>query len=123
MILGSGIDWIEVARIARLLDHPRYGKRFRARVFTPEEIAFCERRRNASESYAARFAAKEATMKALGGFFPWQEVEVVRAPRSAPQLRLHGRAAERARTLGVSRLFVSLSHSRDFAVAWVVAET
>lgn len=121
MIVGTGVDLIAVDRIARALEHPTRGTRFRAKVFTAAEIAYCDRRRNAAQSYAARFAAKEAVMKALGAFFPWRDIEVIRGA-GPPQIRLSGRAAHRARELGVTRFLLSLAHTREFAIASVVAE-
>jgi holo-[acyl-carrier protein] synthase len=121
MIVGVGVDIAEVARIRAALTNPRTGERFRRRVFTPDEIAYCARRRNAHESYAARFAAKEAVMKALGRLLGWQEIEVVRLG-GPPGVRLHGRAAERAAAQGILRWHLSLSHTADLAVAYVVAE-
>src|SRR5579862_7318719 len=91
MILGIGVDIAEVARIGAAVEHPRRGERFRVRVFTDGEIAYCSRRRNGHESFAARFAAKEATMKALGRAYGWREIEVERGT-GAPTIRLHGRA-------------------------------
>ncbi|HVO25572.1 MAG TPA: holo-ACP synthase [Candidatus Margulisiibacteriota bacterium] len=122
MIIGVGVDIIDVARIQAALGHPRTGERFRARVFTGEEIAYCGRRRNAAESFAARFAAKEAVMKALGQAYGWREIEVVRAS-GPPTLRLYGRAQERAAQLGVRRIHLSLSHTATLAIAYVVAES
>ncbi|MFN8624700.1 MAG: holo-ACP synthase [Candidatus Binatia bacterium] len=126
MIVGVGIDIVAVARIREALERVRTGARFRARVFTPEEVAYCGRRRNAHESYAARFAAKEATMKALGRGFgeglAWRDIEVVRAT-GAPSIRLVGDALIRAQALGVSRLHLSLTHEGDLAVACVIAES
>ena len=99
MILGTGIDVIDIARIARSVE--RFGNHFLQRVYTAGEIAYCQRkRRNAAESYAARFAAKEAAAKALGtgiGFgVTWREIEVGREPAGRPLLLFHGRAAQRA---------------------------
>ena len=122
MIIGVGVDIIDVARIQAALDHPRTGTRFRQRVFTDEEIAYCGRRRNAAESFAARFAAKEAMMKALGRAYGWREIEVVRAG-GPPTLRLNGRAQERAAQLGVRRIHLSLSHTATLAIAYVIAES
>jgi holo-[acyl-carrier protein] synthase len=121
MILGVGIDIIDVERIQAALDHPRTGDRFRTRVFTDEEVAYCTRRRNAAESFAARFAAKEAMMKALGRAYGWREIEVIRG-KGAPSLRLHGRAQECAAALGIRRIHVSLSHTATLAIAYVIAE-
>ena len=122
MVLGVGVDIIEVPRIRAALDNPRTGERFRARVFTPAEIAYCARRRNGHESYAARFAAKEAMMKALGAAFGWREIEVTRGD-GAPSIRLNGRAATRAAELGVTRIHLSLSHTGAMAIASVIAES
>lgn len=122
MILGVGVDIIEIERIAAALGRPRTGARFRMRVFTAEEIAYCSRRRNAAESFAARFAAKEAMMKALGRAYAWREIEVRRAS-GPPTLRLYGRAQERAAALGVHHLHLSLSHTAALAIAYVIAES
>ena len=121
MIIGIGVDITEVARIRAALEHPRTGARFRTRVFTANEIAYCTRRRNAHESFAARFAAKEATMKAIGRALGWQEIEVTRGD-GAPTIGLHGRAREYADALGIRRLHLSLSHTAELAIAYVVAE-
>lgn len=121
MIVGVGVDIIDVERIQAALAHPRTGQRFRDRVFTVGEIAYCTRRRHAAESFAARFAAKEAMMKALGRAYGWREIEVIRGS-GAPTLHLHGRAQERAATLGIQRIHLSLSHTAALAIAYVVAE-
>ena len=122
MIIGIGIDIIEIYRIKRALS-----ARFIERVFTPREIAYCEQSRRV-EKYAARFAAKEAARKAIGAATPvtalsWQDVEVVSSPEGAPQLVFHGRAAELLQMLQVTRTHVSLSHSMDNAIAQVLLET
>ena len=122
MILGTGVDIAEVARIRGALENPRTGERFRARVYTAEEITYCAKRRNGHESFAARFAAKEAMMKALGQAFGWREIEVVRGS-GAPTIRLHGRAAAHAEQLGMRRIHLSLSHTAELAIAYVVAES
>jgi holo-[acyl-carrier protein] synthase len=105
-ILGTGVDVEEVARLESALEHPRTGGRFRARVFTAGEQAYCEGQgRGRFESYAARFAAKEATMKALGrgwgGDIGWRDIEVVREDGGRPALALSGPAATLAAALGV----------------------
>lgn len=110
----------------RVLAAP-HGARFRARVFTAGEQATCEARgRTRAQSYAARFAAKEAAMKVLGTGWSdgvgWCDVEVVVDARGRPGLRLHGRAAELAHDLGMDRWLVSLTHTRTAATAWVLAE-
>ena len=126
MICGVGVDLIEVTRIRAALENPHTGARFRARVFTEDEVAYCNRRRSPYESYAARFAAKEAVMKALGRGFGegigWQEIEVMRGD-GAPTVRLSGNALARAEILGVHRMHLSLSHSGEMAIAYVVAES
>ena len=122
MIIGVGVDIIDVERIQAALSHARTGERFRARVFTAEESAYCGRRRHAAESFAARFAAKEAMMKALGHAYGWREIEVIRAD-GPPTLRLHGRAQERAAQLGVRHIHLSLSHTATLAIAYVIAES
>jgi len=124
MVLGLGTDLIEIDRIER--SHQRFGEAFLHRIYTPGEIAYCTARRNASESLAARFAAKEAAAKALGTGISrgvnWREFEVRRAPGQRPEMHLSDRAAELARALGIRRLSLSLSHSRSVAIAVVVAE-
>jgi holo-[acyl-carrier protein] synthase len=115
---------MEIARIAQSVD--RFGERFLRRVFTPREIEYCRRKKNAAESFAARFAAKEAGAKALGTGISrgvgWLELEVTRAPGERPILDLTGRAADRARSLGVAHISLSLTHSRDLALAVVILE-
>lgn len=125
MILGTGTDLMEITRVGQSI--ARFGDRFLARVFTQDEIAYCRRKtHNAAESFAARFSAKEATAKALGTGIArgisWTEIEVCRAPGQRPTLRLSGRAAQRAADMGVRNAHLSLSHSRDFAIATVILE-
>jgi holo-[acyl-carrier protein] synthase len=126
MILGVGLDVCDVARIRRALEGPT-GARLRARVFTSGEQAYCEaRRRGRFGSYAARFAAKEAAMKALGTGWAqgvaWRDFEVVRAAGEAPRLVVHGRAAAIARRRGIGRWLLALTHTAESAVASVIAE-
>jgi holo-[acyl-carrier protein] synthase len=124
MIVGTGIDLIEIERIKHSAE--RYGPRFLDRVFTGAEQAYCLRKRNAAESLAARFAAKEAGAKALGTGISrgvgWLEIEVVREPGGRPTLNFHGRAAEFARRLGVTRAALSITHTGSLAMASVVLE-
>lgn len=125
MILGLGTDLTEVPRIEASLE--RYGQHFLNRIYTVGEIAYCQaRKKTAAQSFAARFAAKEAGAKALGTGISrgvnWQEFEVVRQPGRAPELHLHGRAAEIAKTKGITRLTLSLTHTNTLAMAVVVAE-
>ncbi len=125
MVVGIGTDLTEIARIERSV--ARFGDRFLERVFTPGEIAYCRQKKAAAESFAARFAAKEAGAKALGTGIShgvsWRELEVTRALSGKPSLLLHGRAAELAQALGVRRIALSLTHSREIAMAVVVMET
>jgi len=124
MILGIGIDLIEVARVERELAADRPG--FRDAVFTAAEIAYCERKHFPAQHYAARFAAKEAAFKALAAAgpagSPWRDVEVVSESDGRPRLQLRGRASELAERLGVRRALVTLSHTRELATASVVLE-
>ena len=116
--VSVGVDVIEIERVAATL--ARFGDRFLERVFTEGETAYC---RGRAPQLAARFAAKEAVMKALGTGtrgVGWREVEVTRKPTGEPGIALHGRAAERAARLGIDRIAVSLSHSRHYAVASVI---
>jgi holo-[acyl-carrier protein] synthase len=122
MIIGIGVDIIEVERIRAALANPRTGARFRDRVFTAGEVAYCGRRRNAHESFAARFAAKEAMMKALGRAVGWQEIEVTRTS-GPPTIQLSGRARARATEIGICRINLSLSHTAETAIAYVIAES
>ena len=120
MTLSSGVDIIEISRIRRVLD--RYPQRFLHRVYTDGEIAYC---RGRAPNLAARFAAKEATMKALGTGIRgvgWKDIEITRRESGAPGVLLHGRAKLRAQRLGVLDISLSLSHSREYAVAFVVLQ-
>jgi len=123
-MLTTGVDLIEIARVERILT--RHGDRFLERVFTSAEILYCRAR---PAELAARFAAKEAVSKALGvgvrmmsrDGINWQEAEIVGDVRGKPLVRLHGRAAQRAEELGLTEWAVSLSHTHEHAVAFVVA--
>lgn len=124
MILGTGVDLAEVGRIQASIE--RYGERFTQRVFTEREIAYAERKANKYERYAARFAAKEAGMKALGtgwsGGIRWKDLEVANLPSGRPTLALHGVAREVAARLGVRAIHLSLTHTAAQALASVVLE-
>jgi holo-[acyl-carrier protein] synthase len=123
-IVGTGIDLVEVARIAASID--RFGERFLKRVFTEDEIRYCRSKHNFAERFAARFAAKEAALKAIGtgwrGGVAWVEAEVRREPGGRPTLHYSGRAAEYAARLGVKRASLSLSHTAEHAIAQVILE-
>lgn len=120
-IIGSGLDATDIDRIAQTIE--RYGDRFLQRVFTEGEIAYCRRKRDFAPSFAARFAAKEATMKALGTGFSrgvfWTGIEVVRR-HGPPQLHFHAGAAARFEKLGATRSILTLTHSKGLAMAHVL---
>ena len=124
MIVGTGIDIVEVPRIARSIE--RFGERFLNRIFTEAERRYCESKANRMERFAARFAAKEAGMKAIGtgmrGGVRWQDFEVGREPSGRPTMLFHGKAAQVAERLGVRRSHLSVSHTEEHAVAYVVLE-
>ncbi len=119
-ILGLGVDICEIDRMERALArHPT----LRERVFTAEERAYCDSRARPAESYAGRFAAREAVIKAMGGYRGrgWQEISVTRSPSGAPAIRLEGNAKARADLLGISEVLVSFTHERSSAVAFAIA--
>jgi len=124
MIIGIGVDIAEVPRMRDAIE--RHGERFLQRVFTPAEIAYCRRRKNSSERFAARFAAKEAAMKAIGTGWNlgvrWRDVEVCRMPGGRPTIQFHGKAAEFAAKLGAKHVALSISHTEQFAIAQVILE-
>jgi holo-[acyl-carrier protein] synthase len=124
VIVGTGVDLAEVPRIRASIE--RFGARFVDRIFTPAEIAYVERKANRYERYAARFAAKEAGMKAIGTGWKrgvtWQDFEVANLPSGKPTLRLHGVAAAVAAKLGVRNISLSLTHTADLGMAHVILE-
>jgi holo-[acyl-carrier protein] synthase len=124
MIVGTGIDIAEVPRIAESIK--RFGDRFITRIFTQGEIRYCDSKANRVERYAARFAAKEAAMKALGTGWnhgvTWKDVEVSRQPGGRPTILFHGKAAEFAQKLGAKHVALSLTHTKEFAMAQVILE-
>ena len=125
MIVGTGVDLAEVDRIKAAAE--RYGRRFLERVFTDAEIAYVERKANRYERYAARFAAKEAGMKAIGTGWRhgvrWRDFEVANLPSGKPTLRLYGRAAEFAARLGAKSVALSLTHTAQLGMAHVILES
>ena len=124
MLIGTGIDIVEIERIASVIE--RYGTQFLQRVFTAGEIEYCQRKKNGAESFAARFAAKEAGAKALGTGIQhgvtWKEMEVRRLHGQRPTLHFSGRAQEIAERMGVKRVSLSLTHSKTTAIASVMLE-
>jgi holo-[acyl-carrier protein] synthase len=120
-MLVTGVDLIEIERVKNVFE--RYGDRFLKRIYTEGEIRYC---RGRAPQLASRFAAKEAVMKLLGTGIRgvhWSHIEVVRGRGQAPTIVLHGTALARAKRIGVEHVALSLSHSRDFAVATVVGES
>ncbi len=124
MIVGTGIDIIEVPRIAESIS--RFGNRFLYRIFTEGERRYCDSKANRIERYAARFAAKEAAMKALGTGWNygvrWRDVEIARQPGQRPTIVFHGKAAEFASRLGAKHVALSISHTAEQAIAQVILE-
>ena len=124
MIVGTGIDIVEVPRVAATLE--RFGERFLKRVFTPAEISYCDSKMNRAERYAARFAAKEAGLKAIGtglrGGISWRDLEVSREQGGRPTLSFSGKAASYAARIGARRTSLSISHTAQHAIAQVVLE-
>jgi holo-[acyl-carrier protein] synthase len=125
MIVGTGIDIAEVSRIRASIE--RFGERFLQRIFTAGEIRYCDSKANRVERYAARFAAKEAAMKALGTGWNhgvrWRDCEVVRAPGGRPTMTFHGKAGEVAARLGAKNVALSISHTEEQAIAQVILES
>jgi holo-[acyl-carrier protein] synthase len=118
-IVGLGVDICEIARMERAISrHPT----LRDRVFTPEEIAYCDSKARPGESYAGRFAAREATIKALGGYRGrrWQDISVTRHPSGAPSIRLDGNAKRKADALGVTEVLITFTHEKTSAVAFAI---
>ena len=124
MIVGSGIDICEVPRIRASIE--RFGERFVQRIFTPREIAYVSKKANKYERYAARFAAKEAGMKAIGTGWRkgvrWQDFEVINGPSGKPTLVFHGKALDFAERLGVTNIALSLTHTAQQGMASLVLE-
>jgi holo-[acyl-carrier protein] synthase len=124
MIVGTGIDIAEVPRIRHSIE--RFGDRFLRRIYTEGEIRYCDSKANRAERYAARFAAKEAAMKALGTGWSrgvrWRDCEVTRLPGGRPAIAFHGKAGEFAAKLGVKNSALSLSHTAEQAIAQVILE-
>jgi holo-[acyl-carrier protein] synthase len=124
MILGTGVDLAEVARIREAIE--RHGERFIRRIYTDGEIAYVDRKANRFERYAGRFAAKEAGMKAIGTGWKrgvrWQDFEVSNLPSGRPTLRLHGEAARVAEQMGVKSISLSITHTAELGMAQVILE-
>jgi holo-[acyl-carrier protein] synthase len=128
MIVSVGVDMIEVERIKRALEDARLGRRFRDRVYTDKEVRYCERKgRGKYQSYAGRFAAKEAIMKALGrgwgSSVGWSDIEVLPARGGRPEVCLHRKTSALARELGIQNFSLSITHTQDYAMAYVIAQS
>ncbi|MFZ0978331.1 MAG: holo-ACP synthase [Candidatus Acidiferrales bacterium] len=125
MIVGLGLDIAEIDRIEAAIK--RHGAPFLERLFTPAEMAYCESHKGKYERYAARFAAKEAAMKALGTGWShgvrWRDIEVTREPSGKPTLRLAGVAADIAKRMGVKNISLTITHSGNLALAEVIFES
>jgi holo-[acyl-carrier protein] synthase len=124
MIIGTGVDVVEIARFRKVIE--RLKDRFLFRVFTPAEQQFCNGHRDSAPHYAVRFAAKEALFKALGTGWAkgvtWLDVEVLRERQDAPTMTLHGEAERLSLSMGANKVHLSLSHSEQWAVAMVILE-
>jgi holo-[acyl-carrier protein] synthase len=124
MIVGTGVDLAEVHRIRESIE--RFGDRFTERIYTEREIAYVQKKVNRYERYAARFAAKEAGMKAIGTGWrrgiQWKDFEVANLPSGRPTLLLHGEAERIAQTMGVTAIHLSLTHTAENALAYVILE-
>lgn len=127
MIISTGVDLAEVDRLQAAIEDAKIGRRLRDRVFTANEIAYCEKKqRGKYESYAGRFAAKEAVMKALGRGWGakvrWLDIEVVRARSGKPSIVLHDKTAKLAHELGIRRWELSITHTKGHGLAFVIAQ-
>ncbi len=121
MIIGTGIDLVQVARIKKAVE--RWKDRFLSRIYTPQEISYCRERRKDYIHLAARFAAKEAVRKALEERMDWREVEIVNNRWGKPEVNLRGRAREMEQRQGAKKVLLSLSHDHDYALAQAVVIT
>ena len=122
MIVGLGTDIVEIVRIGKMIE--RHGELFLNRIYTEEEIRYCQRRKESYEHFSGRWAAKEAVMKALGtGFIrgiSWQDIEVASHKSGQPAIRLYAGARERARSLEIDDILISISHCRAYATATAI---
>ncbi len=122
MIVGLGTDIIEIVRIGEMIE--RHGEAFLTRIYTPDEITYCQRRKHANEAFAGRWAAKEAVMKVLGTGFVrgigWQDIEILNQKSGQPFVNIRGGAGEHAEQLGISEILITISHCRTFATATAI---
>lgn len=123
MIVGTGIDIVKNIRIEKLIN--KYGERFLKKIYKDNEIKYCQNKKNSAVSFAARFAAKEAVLKALGTGLrnnSWQEIEVVNNKLGKPEVKLSGKTALRAEDLNVESIFLSISHEKEYSIAQIILE-
>lgn len=122
MIVGVGIDIVEVRRVEFLLK--KWGKRFLARIFLPQEVAYCQRKKYAAEHFAARIAVKEAVLKAFGEGWTeridWKDILVKRTRKGQPEIELLGKGEKLRKKLKVGKVLVSISHAREYSVAQAI---
>lgn len=123
MIIGIGVDIVKNERIAGLIKN--YGQDFIEKIYTGVEIEYCQSKKAAVSSFAARFAAKEAVLKALGTGMrnnSWQEIEIKNNKLGQPEVQLFNKTAKKAKELKVSSIFISMSHEKDYSIAQIVME-
>ncbi|MBC8290449.1 MAG: holo-ACP synthase [Planctomycetes bacterium] len=122
LIVGLGTDIVEIVRIGEMID--RHGEAFLNRIYTQEEIRYCQKRKHCNEAFAGRWAAKEAVMKALGtGFIRgigWQDIEILAEQSGKPYVNIRGGAGEFAKKIGVDRVLITISHCRAYATATAI---
>lgn len=123
MIIGTGIDIVKNIRIEELIK--KYGEHFLKKIYKENEIKYCQNKKNSEISFAARFAAKEAVLKALGTGLrnnSWQEIEIVNNKLGKPEVKLTGNTALRAEKLNVESIFLSITHEKEYSVAQIILE-
>ena len=120
--MGLGTDIVEIVRIGEMID--RHGEAFLNRIYTPDEIRYCQKRKHCNEAFAGRWAAKEAVMKALGTGFVrgigWQDIEILSEKSGKPYVNIRGGAGEFAKKIGVDRVLITISHCRAYATATAI---
>lgn len=123
MIIGTGVDIVQNKRIERLIN--KYGEHFFEKIYTEREIEYCKSKKNYISSFAARFAAKEAVLKALGTGMrnnSWQEIEIANNELGKPKVLLFNKTAQKAEELNVSSIFISMSHEKEYSIAQIIME-
>ena len=123
MIIGTGIDIVKNSRIERLIN--KYGQKFLEKIYLAGEIEYCNTKVDSTASFAARFAAKEALLKAVGTGMrknSWHDIEIFNNKLGKPEVRLYNNTASRAKELGVKNIFLSISHEKEYSVAQIILE-